>query len=56
MVAVEAQAAGLPVIASDAVPSECRVIDGMVDFLPLAAGAGGRNRRRGRLPGSWVAH
>jgi glycosyltransferase involved in cell wall biosynthesis len=39
MVAVEAQAAGLPVIASDAVPAECRVIDGMVDFLPLAAGA-----------------
>jgi glycosyltransferase involved in cell wall biosynthesis len=39
MVAVEAQAAGLPVIASDAVPSECRLIDGMVDFLPLAAGA-----------------
>jgi glycosyltransferase involved in cell wall biosynthesis len=38
MVAVEAQAAGLPVIASDAVPSECLVIDGMVDFLPLAAG------------------
>ena len=38
MVAVEAQSAGLPVIASDAVPSECRVIDGMVDFLPLAAG------------------
>jgi glycosyltransferase involved in cell wall biosynthesis len=39
MVAVEAQAAGLPVIASDAVPSECRVIDGIVDLLPLAAGA-----------------
>ncbi len=39
MVAVEAQAAGLPVIASDAVPIECRVIDGIVDFLPLAAGA-----------------
>jgi glycosyltransferase involved in cell wall biosynthesis len=39
MVAVEAQAAGLPVIASDAVPNECRVIVGMVNFLPLAAGA-----------------
>ncbi|RYD78397.1 MAG: glycosyltransferase, partial [Verrucomicrobiaceae bacterium] len=39
MVAVEAQAAGLPVIASDAVPIECSVIDGMVEFLPLAAGA-----------------
>ena len=39
MVAVEAQAAGLPVIASDAVPRECQVVDGMVDFLPLSAGA-----------------
>ena len=39
MVAVEAQAAGLPVVASDAVPTECRVIDGMVEFLPLATGS-----------------
>jgi glycosyltransferase involved in cell wall biosynthesis len=38
MVAVEAQAAGLPVIASDAVPRECQVVEGMVDFLPLSAG------------------
>jgi glycosyltransferase involved in cell wall biosynthesis len=38
MVAVEAQAAGLPVIASDAVPRECRVVEGMVDFLPLSDG------------------
>jgi glycosyltransferase involved in cell wall biosynthesis len=39
MVAVEAQAAGLPVIASDAVPKECLVVGGMVDFLPLSNGA-----------------
>ena len=39
MVAVEAQAAGLPVLASDAVPSECQVVEGMVDFLSLTAGA-----------------
>lgn len=38
MVAVEAQAAGLPVIASDAVPRECQVVEGMVDFMPLSAG------------------
>jgi glycosyltransferase involved in cell wall biosynthesis len=38
MVAVEAQSAGLPVIASDGVPEECCVVEGMVDFLPLAAG------------------
>jgi glycosyltransferase involved in cell wall biosynthesis len=38
MVAVEAQAAGLPVIASDAVPRECMVVEEMVDFLPLHAG------------------
>lgn len=39
MVAVEAQAAGLPVLASDTVPAECRVIDGMVEFMALGAGA-----------------
>jgi glycosyltransferase involved in cell wall biosynthesis len=39
MVAVEAQAAGLPVLASDAVPRECGVVEGMVDYLPLAEGA-----------------
>ncbi len=38
MVAVEAQAAGLPVLASDAVPRECVVLPDMVDFLPLAHG------------------
>lgn len=38
MVAVEAQAAGLPVLASTAVPAECVVIDGMVTFLPLSVG------------------
>lgn len=35
MVAVEAQAAGLPVIASTAVPSECVVIPELVRFLSL---------------------
>lgn len=39
MVAVEAQAAGLPVLASDGVPKECAVVPGMVEFLPLSAGA-----------------
>lgn len=39
MVAVEAQAAGLPVLASDAVPRECAIVSGMVDFLPLSLGA-----------------
>lgn len=38
MVAVEAQAAGLRVIASDGVPEECRVVEDLVDFLPLSAG------------------
>lgn len=38
MVAVEAQAAGLRVLASDGVPRECMVVDGMVDFLPLSDG------------------
>lgn len=35
MVAVEAQAAGLPVLASTAVPRECVVIDELYDALPL---------------------
>ncbi len=35
MVAVEAQAAGLPVIASSAVPEECMVIPELVEFIPL---------------------
>ena len=39
MVAVEAQAAGLRVLASDAVPRECEVIPGMVVFKPLNAEA-----------------
>jgi len=39
MVAVEAQAAGLRVLASDAVPKECSVVPGMVTFKPLSDGA-----------------
>lgn len=39
VVTVEAQAAGLSVLASDAVPRECVVVPGMVRFLPLSAGA-----------------
>ncbi len=35
MVAVEAQSAGLPVLASSAVPRECVVIPQLVEFLPL---------------------
>ena len=38
MVAVEAQATGLRVLASDAVPSECEAVSGMVVFKPLDAG------------------
>jgi glycosyltransferase involved in cell wall biosynthesis len=38
MVAVEAQAAGLRVLASDAVPSECEAVPGMVVFKPLDVG------------------
>jgi len=38
MVAVEAQAAGLRVLASDAVPRECEAVPGMVEFKPLGAG------------------
>jgi glycosyltransferase involved in cell wall biosynthesis len=36
MVAVEAQAAGLPVLASTAVPRECVVVENMVRFLDLS--------------------
>ena len=39
MVAVEAQAAGLPVIASTAVPVECVVIPELVNFVPLTKSA-----------------
>jgi glycosyltransferase EpsF len=38
MVAVEAQAAGLRILASDSIPHECAVVPGMVEFLPLNAG------------------
>ncbi len=34
---VEAQAAGLPCLISDKVPSECILTDGLVDILPLSA-------------------
>jgi glycosyltransferase involved in cell wall biosynthesis len=37
MVAVEAQAAGLPVLASTAVPAECLVVEGMVRFLDVSS-------------------
>ena len=36
MVAVEAQAAGLRVLASDTTPRECEVVAGMVTFASLA--------------------
>ena len=36
---VEAQAAGLPCIISDKVPPECIITEGLVDTLPLSAGA-----------------
>jgi glycosyltransferase involved in cell wall biosynthesis len=36
MVAVEAQAAGLPVLASTAVPRECVVLPQLCEFLPLS--------------------
>lgn len=39
MVAVEAQAAGLRVLASDTIPRECEVVSGMVEFKPLDVGA-----------------
>lgn len=40
MVAVEAQAAGLPVLASTAVPNECVVVGGLVRFLDVAPDLG----------------
>ena len=40
MVAVEAQAAGVPVLASTGVPRECVVVPELVRFLDLDAGAG----------------
>ena len=39
MVAVEAQAAGLPVVASTAVPRECVVVPDLVRFMPIEEGA-----------------
>lgn len=38
MAAVEAQAAGLPVLASTAVPRECAVVPGLVHFMDLGIG------------------
>lgn len=40
MVAVEAQAAGLPVLASDAVPRECVVVPELMRFRKVEAGEG----------------
>jgi glycosyltransferase involved in cell wall biosynthesis len=40
MVAVEAQAAGLPVLASSSVPRECVVVPDLVHFLDVKQGAG----------------
>lgn len=37
MVAIEAQAAGLPVLASNAVPLECAVVPGLVNYLDVDA-------------------
>lgn len=44
MVVIEAQAAGLPVLASDTTPRECVVVPGLVDFMSLA-----------ETPGHWAA-
>lgn len=40
MVVVEAQAAGLRVLASDTTPSECLLVPGLVEFMSLAETAG----------------
>jgi glycosyltransferase involved in cell wall biosynthesis len=39
MVAVESQAAGTPVLASDSTPGECRVVPDLVSFMPLSQNA-----------------
>ena len=49
MVAVEAQAAGLRVLASDTVPREAAAIPDLVTFLPLSAGASLWGVELGRL-------
>lgn len=41
IVALEAQAAGVPVVASDAVPPEASVVPGLVEHVPLTAGPDG---------------
>ncbi len=62
MVIVEAQAAGLPVLASDSIPKECVVVPGMVEFLPLSLGAGkwaeavAARISDGRSPGASANH
>ena len=38
VVAVEAQAAGLPCVFSDSIPAECVKVSGLVQFLPLEDG------------------
>ena len=38
VVGVEAQAAGLPVLASATVPKECMVLEKLIDFVPLEKG------------------
>ena len=44
MVAVEGQAAGLRVLASDAVPREAAICDELISFLPLEAGVAAWSR------------